>query len=166
MPTGHVSPRAKCVSLINMKANTVSHAGRNEDRSQRGAAPRSRAGRLAYGLAAVLMLAFLAFEAIKYGWPAVAVILVFMVIPDLALIGGFKADLEPGRLAPRNVTAYNLLHSYWLPLTLMVLSLVPMPELWLRQGLEVFLAGFAWATHIRIDRVAGFGLRTRDGYQR
>ena len=112
------------------------------------------------------MLAFLVFEAVKYGWAAAGVIVAFMVIPDLALIGGFKTSLEPGRLAPRNVPAYNLLHSYWLALAVMLLSFAPWPELWLSHGLEIFLAGFALATHITLDRALGYGLRTGDGYQR
>lgn len=149
-----------------MAAKRVSRGGEDDEQSGRGAAPRSRTGKRLYAAAAAVMFAFLLFEAVKYGWAAWVIIFVFLALPDLALIGGFRDDLARGQLAPRNVPIYNLLHSYGTALALMVLSLFPWPELWLRPGLEFFLAGFAMATHITIDRTFGFGLRTRDGHQR
>lgn len=150
-----------------MEANAISQTGLKGRQTRRGAAPRGKTGRLAYGVVAALLLAFLAFEAIKYGWGAVALILVFMAAPDLALIGGFRSDLDPGQLAPGNVPIYNLLHTYWLAAAFVAFSFLPWPELWLGQsGLEFFLVGLTLAAHITLDRAFGFGLRTRDGYQR
>jgi uncharacterized protein YqfA (UPF0365 family) len=52
------------------------------------------------------------------------------------------------------------LHRYWLPLALALAAsfdLVP---------LGFFVGALAWALHISIDRSVGYGLRTRDGFQR
>jgi hypothetical protein len=101
---------------------------------------------------AVLLLAFLLFEAIKHGlWlPAV----VGMLAPDVALLGG----MSRGRLNPRAVPLYNLLHMYWGPLALMAVAAL-FSTAW-------FVLGLAWATHVAVDRALGYGLRGRDGYQR
>lgn len=121
---------------------------------------------LAYGVAGLALLAFCIFEAVKYGWAAGIALIVFGLLPDLTLIGGFRRGLEPGQLAPSQVRLYNLSHGYPIPVALMLASLLPWPELWLRSGLEIFLAGLAWFTHITVDRALGFGLRTPDGFQR
>lgn len=122
-----------------------------------------RAIRISWGIAGALLLGFAVFEAVKYGWVATGVLLLFVLLPDIALIGAFA---ERGRLAPERVGVYNLLHTPAIPLALIVVSiLLPLPSLgWgLRGGLELFLAGLAWLLHICIDRAAGFGLRDRDG---
>jgi hypothetical protein len=33
-------------------------------------------------------------------------------------------------------------------------------------GLGWLVLGLAWATHVAVDRVAGYGLRDRQGFQR
>lgn len=119
--------------------------------------------RLAWSLLALVLLVFAVFEAVKYGWVAAGVIVVFALLPDLALIGAFA---EQGRLRPGRVRAYNIAHTPWIPLALIVASVVlPLPSLgWgLRGGLELFLAGLAWLLHIALDRACGFGLRAPDG---
>lgn len=118
--------------------------------------------KLLYGVLSLALIAFLIFESAKYGWAAGLTVLIFLILPDLALIGGFA---EPGRLNPRAVPVYNVLHSYWIPVALIAISFLPLPELWLRSGLEVFLAGVAWATHITVDRTVGYGFRGADGWQ-
>ena len=55
---------------------------------------------------------------------------------------------------------YNLLHRFWLPLALAVAALAGL----LSAGYLV--AALIWAFHVSIDRAVGYGLRTRDGYQR
>lgn len=101
---------------------------------------------------AVSLLAFLLFETIEHGlWlPAVA----GMLAPDVALLGG----MSRGRLNPRAVPLYNLLHRYWGPLAVMAVAAF-FSAAW-------FVLGLAWATHVAVDRALGYGLRGRDGYQR
>jgi Domain of unknown function (DUF4260) len=122
-------------------------------------APRSTIRRLAYATLALLLLASIAFEVGKHGtgyWQ----LALFGFGPDLALFYGAAAGLENGQLHPRAVRLYNLVHRFWLPLALMTLAsfdLVP---------LGYFIGGLAWCFHISLDRALGYGLRTRDGFQR
>ena len=119
--------------------------------------------RAVWAVIAIITIVFVIFEAVKYGWVAAAVITVFAIAPDVPLIAAFG---ERGRLRPAHVRPYNLTHSVWLPLALMVASIVlPIPELGLglRGGFELFLAGLAWFAHIAADRALGYGLRAADG---
>jgi hypothetical protein len=112
-----------------------------------------------YALLALLLLTAIAFEVVKHGtgyWQVAA----FGLGPDLALFYGAAANLEKGRLHPRAVPLYNLVHRFWLPLalaTVTALALIP-------RG--YFIGALAWAFHISLDRALGFGLRTREGFQR
>jgi hypothetical protein len=121
--------------------------------------PRSTTGRLVYVLLTLVLLAAILFEIVKHGtsyWQLAA----FGFGPDLALFYGASTNLEKGQLHPRAVRAYNLAHRYWLPLGLIALAsfdLVP---------LGFFVGGLAWCFHISLDRAVGYGLRTRDGFQR
>jgi hypothetical protein len=123
------------------------------------AATPTRRGRAAYALLALLLLVSIALEVVKHGtgyWQLAA----FGLGPDLALFYGAAANLEKGRLHPRAVPLYNLLHRFWLPLALAVLAafgLLP---------LGYFIGALTWAFHISLDRAVGYGLRTRDGFQR
>ena len=119
--------------------------------------------RIAWGILAVVLIGFAIFEDAKYGGVAIAVLVVFAILPDLSLIGAFAGS---GRLRPDRVRLYNLAHAWWLPVALVVASLaVPVPGFgWgLRPGLEIFLAGLAWLAHIAVDRAVGYGLRAPDG---
>ena len=88
-------------------------------------------------------------------WPFV----VFAIAPDIALIAGMSGGLARGQLNPRAVPIYNAVHRYWAPGVLVVITfLLDSPE-WLA-------AGLAWTAHISLDRSLGFGLRTREGFQR
>jgi hypothetical protein len=117
------------------------------------------ATRLGYAGAAALLLAAIVFELARHGtgyWQFAA----FGFGPDIALFYGIAANLEKGQLHPRAVRLYNLLHRYWLPLGLLgaaSLGVVP---------LGYVVGALAWAFHISIDRAVGYGLRTRDGFQR
>ena len=119
--------------------------------------------RMIWGVLGIALLAFAIFESVKYGWVAAAVVFVFAVLPDVALIGAFR---EAGLLRPERVAFYNTLHAPWIPLALIAVSIIaPLPSLgWgLRGGLELFLAGLAWLMHIALDRAVGYGVRERDG---
>jgi hypothetical protein len=115
--------------------------------------------RAAYAALALLLLAAIVLELVQRGtggWQLAA----FGFGPDLALVYGIGADLEKGRLHPRAVPIYNLLHRYPLPLALGIVAafdLVPVGYL---------VGALAWAFHISLDRSLGYGLRTRDGFQR
>jgi len=122
-------------------------------------APRRATSRLAYGALAGLLLVAIVLEAVKYAtgyWQIAA----FGLGPDLALFYGAAANLERGQLHPRAVRLYNLVHRYRLPLALALAAsfgLLP---------LGYFVGSLAWAFHVSLDRALGYGLRTRDGFQR
>jgi hypothetical protein len=111
------------------------------------ALPRTTPIRLAYAALAALLLGAIVLHGTADWWQ----LAVFGVAPDIALFYGIGTGLQRGQLHPRAVPLYNLLHRYWLPL-----------------GLAFFLpaAALAWALHISIDRAVGYGLRSRDGFQR
>ena len=115
--------------------------------------------RLAYaGLAAALVAVIVvvyARDTVGW-WPIVA----FGLGPDLALLLGAGSGLESGQLHPRAVPFYNFAHRFWGPVVLGTVALAAsLPSAWL-------VGGLAWATHIAVDRAVGYGLRTRDGFQR
>lgn len=117
--------------------------------------------RILWSALALVLLAFVVFEGVKYGWVAVAVILAFLALPDLTLVGAGR-----GRIKPSRVRLYNLAHQPLVPLAIMIAGIfAPIPPLgWgLREGLELFLACLAWLLHIAVDRAAGYGLRNADG---
>jgi hypothetical protein len=120
--------------------------------------PRSTTGRITYATLASLLVAATAAEAIMHSsyWPIAA----FGIGPDLALLYGGGTDLARGQIHPRAVGAYNLLHRFWGPLALggaVTFGIAPV----------AFLVGaLAWGFHVALDRALGYGLRTRDGFQR
>ena len=91
----------------------------------------------------------------------------FGAAPDLALFAsaGFalwantrkgispSGRAFPGQLHPRAVPLYNALHRFIGPI---LLAFVP----------GFLLGALAWGLHIAIDRTVGYGLRSRDGFQR
>jgi hypothetical protein len=113
--------------------------------------------RIAYAALTALLIAALALEvaATDTSW---WLVVVFLLGPDIALLLGIGSGLEKGQLHPRAVPLYNALHRYWGPAALAVASIV-LPEGWLA-------AALAWALHVSVDRTVGYGLRTREGFQR
>jgi hypothetical protein len=107
-------------------------------------------GLLATGLAVALVLANHA-----SWWPLV----IFAIAPDLSFLASTSRGLERGQLAPRAVPLYNAVHRYWAPAVLVALMFLVNSPAWLA-------AGLAWIAHISFDRSLGFGLRTREGFQR
>jgi uncharacterized protein DUF4260 len=77
----------------------------------------------------------------------------FGAAPDLALFVGIGSGLAKGQLHPRAVPLYNALHRFAGPI---ILALIP----------GMLVGALAWGLHIAIDRTVGYGLRTRDGFQR
>lgn len=109
---------------------------------------------LAAGLVGLIVLVY-ARETVGW-WPVVA----FGLGPDLPLFLGIGRGLERGQLHPRAVPLYNLVHRFWGPVALGTVALLAgLPAAWL-------VAALAWATHVAVDRAAGYSLRTRDGFQR
>jgi hypothetical protein len=120
---------------------------------------RPPASRVSYALLAVALVASIAFVVVTHGtgyWQVAA----FGLGPDLALFYGASGGLGKGQLHPRAVSLYNLLHRYWLPIGLVVLASANL------LSLGYFIGGLAWCFHISLDRAVGYGLRTRDGFQR
>jgi hypothetical protein len=115
--------------------------------------------RVAYALVSASILAAIAVILARSGngyWQLAA----FAMAPDLALFLGFGKGLAKGQLHPRAVGAYNLLHRFWGPLALGALAVATV----IPSGFAV--GALAWAFHIALDRAIGYGLRTRDGFQR
>jgi len=83
----------------------------------------------------------------------------FAIAPDLSFLAGMGGGLARGQLHPRAVPIYNAVHRYWAPVVLVAVTLVLHSPEWLA-------AGLAWIAHISFDRSLGFGLRTREGFQR
>ena len=68
--------------------------------------------------------------------------------------------MQKGQLHPRAVGAYNLMHRFWGPLVVFALAAFGLV------GLGFLIGALAWAFHVALDRAIGYGLRTRDGFQR
>jgi len=117
-----------------------------------------RSGRRAtFGLLAALLLAAAVAGVVLHGsgWWLLAT---FATGPDIALLFGIGATLEKGQLHPRAVRLYNAAHSYWGP-ALLAVAAIALPSGYL-------IGALAWAFHISLDRTVGYGMRTRDGFQR
>jgi hypothetical protein len=121
--------------------------------------PRPTLDRFAYATLAALLLTTIVFEAFTQGtgyWQIAA----FGFAPDLTLFYGASKSLGRGQLHPRAVWAYNLMHRSWGPLVMFALAAFGLV------GLGFLIGAFAWAFHVALDRAIGYGLRTRDGFQR
>ncbi len=115
-------------------------------------------GRVAFGLLALVLVAAIVYIVRNEGvsvWYAV----IFAVAPDLALFAGMSPGIERGQLHPRAVPLYNALHNPAGPLLLGVAAALGLGMPWL-------VAALAWGAHIAVDRAAGYGPRTAEGFQR
>jgi hypothetical protein len=117
-----------------------------------------RTRRVAYAVLLAALAAAVVFEVSKHGhWGAA---LAGTLAPDLALLLGAGPGLARGQLHPRAVGSYNAVHRFFGPAALIgAASLGLLGAGWL-------IGGLAWSLHIALDRVAGYGLRTKDGFQR
>ncbi len=113
--------------------------------------PRTTATRVLY--AAIAIAAAAAAVAVSSPW-----VLALWLLPDLALIGAFNAEVQ-GALHPRAVARYNAVHALPAPVLLAAAGLVA--------GVPALAAiGLIWLSHVTMDRAAGYGLRSADGAQR
>lgn len=91
---------------------------------------------------AMLAAAVAAYAHQGFGWPLFALVL---MAPDV-VIAVYRVNRRVGAVA------YNVIHSYILPLALAAVSSVIGFDLGLRLAL-------IWLAHIGMDRAAGFGLK-------
>jgi len=117
--------------------------------------------RVVYGLVAVVVLAaaIAVYGDVSAGW---WVFPVFALGPDIGFLAGVgqTGSLERGQMPARAVPFYNALHRIWWPLALGLLAAAGVVS-------PVLLVGaLVWGFHILFDRALGYGLRTRDGFQR
>ncbi|MBL1104646.1 DUF4260 family protein [Streptomyces sp. 5-8] len=112
---------------------------------------------------ALFWTAFAVVESVNHGWPAVALALAFLVLPDLTfLVAAADAPrMAKGQPAPRAVPCYNAMHRALVPFALAVAYTV-LPVDWP----PAFAALCGWLAHISYDRAFGYGLRTKEGFQR
>ncbi|WAU79961.1 DUF4260 family protein [Streptomyces sp. Qhu-G9] len=119
--------------------------------------------RTAWLLNALFWSAFAVLEGANHGWLAGLVAAAFFIAPDLTFLVGLgdAPRMAKGQLPPRAVPYYNAAHRAALPLALMTLYAFG-PVAWP----PVFAALCGWLAHISYDRAFGYGLRTKEGFQR
>ncbi|MYY13730.1 DUF4260 family protein [Streptomyces sp. SID4919] len=120
--------------------------------------------RAAWFAAALFWTAFAVLEGVNHGWLAGGMALLFAVAPDLTMLAaiGDPTPTVRGQLPPRAVPYYNLAHRAAVPLGLAVLYTFTAPKEWA----PLFAALCGWLAHISYDRAFGYGLRTKEGFQR
>ncbi len=128
-------------------------------------------GRIGWFVLWAFVTTFAWFEVVKHGYVqggwTDAVLLTtaaigFFIAPDLTFLIGAGQPVEKGYLPTRAVPFYNAMHRAWAPLMLTVvvgIGLAPLAPL----PLALFVGGLSWFAHVALDRVAGYGLRNRDG---
>jgi len=122
---------------------------------------RQVAKRVAWAALAAFLLAFIVLEVINHGGSALVAALLLLITPDLTmLIGAGVAD--KGKLSPKAVPYYNVMHRPWIPLAVLVVYSAGGLGDWV----PLFTAGLGWLAHIALDRAFGYGLRERDGSRR
>lgn len=97
---------------------------------------------------AVLVAALIFYGQNGYSWWWFALLL---LTPDLAALGYLHSQAL-GSLC------YNIVHTYVLPITLAMLSLLLNSDL----GLQLAII---WLAHIGMDRMVGYGLKYPDGFK-
>jgi hypothetical protein len=121
--------------------------------------PRAAAARLGYLAITLFLVLSILLEVVRHRtgyWQLGA----FGAGPDLALLVGVGAGLVRGQLHPRAVPLYNVLHRFWVPVALLALASAGVV------GAAYLIGALVWCFHISLDRTLGYGLRTRDGFQR
>ncbi len=98
--------------------------------------------------AAVLVTALIFYGQLGYSWWWFALLL---LAPDLSAVGYLHSQAV-GSLC------YNIVHTYVLPITLALVSLL----LNFEPGLQ---AALIWLAHIGMDRLVGYGLKYPDGFK-
>ncbi len=113
----------------------------------------------AFGAIVLLASAITVFVHVDAGW---WVFPLFALGPDVAFLAGIgqRSGLQRGQMPTRAVPWYNALHRFYGPAALGLLAAAGA----LPAGLLV--GSLVWGFHIAFDRAVGYGLRTRDGFQR
>lgn len=121
---------------------------------------RARLGvRPAYLVAGTALTALAIGLAVTWG-TGVSSVLVFALLPDAAFLLAIGQPMQQGQLPARAVPAYNLMHHPATPALVLAAALTGvLGQYWL-------VAALSWGAHVAIDRGVGYGLRTRDGWQR
>jgi hypothetical protein len=87
-------------------------------------------------------------------------LLVFGIVPHLAVLMGIGQPHARGQLAPRAVPIFNAMHHPVPPLVVLGLAAAGiLSPFW-------FVGALAWFSHIVVDLAFGHGLRTADGWRR
>lgn len=94
-------------------------------------------------------------QANAYGL-GLAPLLIFGIAPHLTVLAGFGQPHGRGRLAPRAVLPFNLMHHPVVPMIVLGLAVAMAAPFWL-------VGALAWLSHIVVDWAFGDGLRTADG---
>ncbi|MFI0481487.1 DUF4260 family protein [Actinomadura sp. 9N215] len=112
---------------------------------------------------ALFWTAFAVLEGVNHGWLAALLAVVFFVAPDLTFLAGARDahKVEKGQLPPRAVPYYNAAHRALVPVALIAIYTFT-PFTWA----PIFAGMCGWLAHISFDRALGYGLRTKDGFQR
>ncbi|MFJ9564838.1 DUF4260 family protein [Streptomyces fuscichromogenes] len=120
--------------------------------------------RTAWLAAALFWTAFAVLEGVNHGWLAGAFALLFVILPDLTFL--VAVDEAPrmakGQLAPRAVPYYNAMHRALVPLGLLAAYAAQPYFSWP----PALAALCGWLAHVSYDRAFGYGLRTKEGFQR
>jgi hypothetical protein len=121
------------------------------------------ARRTAWGLWAAFLLAFAILEGVNHGAGSWLALVGGLVAPDLSFFAaaGAHEPVRQGQLPRKAVPFYNAAHRTWIPFAVAVAySVSPL------QVPALFTFLLAWILHIAVDRVAGYNLRTKEGFIR
>ncbi len=122
--------------------------------------------RIGWVVLAACCAAFGIFEAAKHGGATWGMFFLGAIGPDIPLFVQpvVRGGHQRGQLARAIVPFYNTLHFWLLPLVVIVFfSFYGTTN---DQSAPGFTLGLLWLAHIAVDRVLGYGLRGRDGWQR
>jgi hypothetical protein len=111
----------------------------------------------------LFLAAFAILEGVRHGAGAWLALTAGLIAPDLTFFAaiGAKEPVQQGQLPRRAVPFYNAAHRTWIPLALTVIYTFSQ-----LQAPALFTLLLAWMLHIGIDRIAGYGLRTKEGFIR
>ena len=98
--------------------------------------------------AAVFAAGLFAYFHVDGGW---LLLLLILLAPDLSMLG-YLAGSRPG------AAAYNVVHSYLLPIALLTAA-------WIAQQHLLLLCALIWIVHIGMDRMLGYGLKLESGFR-
>lgn len=98
--------------------------------------------------AAVFGAGLLAYFHMDGGW---LLLFLLLLAPDLSMLGYLGGSRS-------GAAAYNVVHSYLLPIALLTIA-------WTAQQHLLLLSALIWISHIGMDRMLGYGLKLEAGFQ-